>query len=94
MPKNFNPQEFLAKRRNPGLGIRELHKMGIDGKGRNIAIIDSADLRPHLEYRENLVDYIDLSSKTDRYTSNFGWSVAIAAGKNCGVAPKANVYCY
>ncbi len=93
MPKNFNPQEFLEKRKNPGLGIRELHKMGIDGRGRNIAIVSAALLRPHLEYRESLVDYVDLSTETDR-SPNFGWAAAIVAGKTCGVAPKAKVYCY
>ncbi|MCM1322624.1 MAG: hypothetical protein NC218_00370 [Acetobacter sp.] len=93
MPKNFNPREFLAKRKNPGLGIRELHKLNIDGRGRNVAIISNESLRPHLEYRESLADYVDLSTQKEELVS-FGWDVAIVAGSTCGVAPKAKVYCY
>lgn len=93
MPKKFNPHEFLEKRKNPGLGIRELHKMGIDGRGRNVAIIETAVLRPHLEYRDNLADYVDLGLENED-VCNLGWQTAVVAGKNCGVAPKAKVYCY
>lgn len=83
----------MEKRKNPGLGIRELHKMGIDGKGRNIALIVDSALRPHLEYRESLADYVDLHQERD-LRNYAGWEVAVLAGKNCGVAPKAKVYCY
>ena len=94
MPKDFNPKAFLEKRKNPGLGIRKLHQSGIDGKGRNAAIISQSVLRPHLEYRDSLADYISLKSDTANAwaNANGGWYVALLSGKNCGVAPKAKVY--
>lgn len=39
-PEGFEPAEFLEKRKNPGLGIRALHKQGIDGRNRAAAVID------------------------------------------------------
>lgn len=93
MPKNFNPKAFLEKRKNPGLGIRKLHQSGIDGRGRNAVIISQGVLRPHLEYRDSLADYINLKSDTAAHEgANGGWKVALLSGKNCGVAPKAKVY--
>lgn len=93
MPKDFNPQEFMEKRKNPGLGIWQLHKQGIEGKGRNIAIIDASVLRPHLEYRDSLADYINLKDgDLSRAYANGGWGVSVMVGKTCGVAPKAKLY--
>ena len=94
MPKDFNPKAFLEKRKNPGLGIRKLHQSGIDGRGRNAVIISQSVLRPHLEYRDSLADYISLKSDTANAwaNANGGWYVALLSGKNCGVAPKAKVY--
>ncbi len=94
MPKDFNPKAFLEKRKNPGLGIRKLHQSGIDGRGRNAAIISQSVLRPHLECRDSLADYISLKSDTANAwaNANGGWYVALLSGKNCGVAPKAKVY--
>ena len=93
MPKDFNPQEFMEKRKNPGLGIRQLHKRGIDGRGRNVAIIDASVLRPHLEYRESLADYINLKEgDLSRAQANGGWGVSVMVGKICGIAPKAKLY--
>lgn len=93
MPKDFSPQEFMEKRKNPGLGIRKLHQSGIDGRGRHAVIISQGVLRPHLEYRDSLADYINLKSDTAAHEgANGGWKVALLSGKNCGVAPKAKVY--
>ena len=36
--------------RNPGLKVRELHQVGITGKGIGIGIIDTALLVDHVEY--------------------------------------------
>ena len=93
MPKDFNPQEFMEKRKNPGLGIRQLHKQGVDGKRRNVAIIDASVLRPHLEYRDSLADYINLKEgDLSRAFADGEWGVSVMVGKTCGVAPKAKLY--
>lgn len=94
LPRNFNPKEFLEKRKNPGLGVYELHKQGITGTGRNVAMISEQIVKPHLEYRENLVDYIDINPIDHSYASIGGQFIATLCGKTCGVAPKAQVYYY
>ena len=33
LPKWLNPEKIMEDGKNPGLGIRNLHKQGIDGKG-------------------------------------------------------------
>jgi len=89
----------LAK--NPGLGIRNLHKKGITGKGVKIAIIDQP-LGKHKEYNDNLIYHKDVNVKE---ISNDipGWSLAslhgaavasIAVGKSVGVAPDADLVYY
>lgn len=95
MPKGFKPQEFLEYRKNPGLGIRQLHKQGIDGRGRNVAIIHDFRLCDHLEYHNQLKSYEELH--IDENSGRIGFLSELTSalvGKTCGVAPKANVYYY
>lgn len=33
LPKNFDPQKIIEISKDPGLGIKALHKSGITGKG-------------------------------------------------------------
>lgn len=95
MPKGFKPKEFLEYRKNPGLGIRQLHKQGIDGKGRNVAIIDFYQLFDHLEYHDQLKGYEEIHIDPEDYAGGrFGAFVSSLVGKTCGVAPKAEVYYY
>lgn len=92
MPKGLSPKEFIASRKKPCFGIRKLHLQGITGQSRNIAIISESKMVNHFEYHNNIVDYMELGAKFD----NNGGAVAasIAVGAKCGVAPKANLYCY
>ncbi len=94
MPKDFNPHELIEKRKNPGLGLRELHKQGITGAGRNVVIIDSQSVKPHLEYRENLVDYINMNPTDRLFVSQGGQFLSALCGKICGVALRAQAYYY
>lgn len=50
IPDSFNPEGIMELGKSPGLGIDELHKKGITGKGVGIAIIDQALLVDHTEY--------------------------------------------
>jgi len=95
LPKGFKPKEFLEYRKNPGLGIRQLHQQRIDGRERNVAIIDSFRLTDHLEYHNQLKGYeeIHIDENSNRLGLNAAF-VSSLVGKTCGVAPKANLYYY
>ena len=95
LPKGFKPKEFLEYRKNPGLGIRQLHKQGIDGRGRKVAVIDSFRLFDHLEYHNQLKGYEEIHIDAENYGGgSLGSFVSALVGKTCGVAPKAEVYYY
>lgn len=95
LPEGFNPKEFLETRKNPGLGIRELHKQGICGAGRAVAVIDSFRLFDHLEYHHSLKGYEEIHIDTSNASGGENCALVSAiAGKTCGVAPMADVYYY
>ncbi len=92
LPDGFNPARILDEGKNPGLGIRSLHKQGIDGRGIGIAILDQPLLKDHIEYKNQLVLYEEMHL-LDKSPAIHGAPLAsIAVGKNCGVAPKASLY--
>ena len=91
LPEGFNPAAFMEERKNPGLGIRDLHRQGIDGNGRVAAVIDGFLLCDHLEYHDKLKGYERLGSEAGHGRIG-GMLVSALAGKTCGVAPKADVY--
>jgi hypothetical protein len=95
LPKGYNPNTLMEIGKNPGLGIRELHKEGVTGKGVSIAIIDQRLLRTHKEYSKQLKLYKEFGYKNvpNKSASMHGSAVSsIAVGKTCGVAPDANLY--
>jgi hypothetical protein len=94
MPKDFNPKTFLEERKNPGMGIRALHKQGVTGKGRNVAVISSDLLRYHLEYMDSLADHIVSGEQIQKPIPHAGEYVSMLVGKNCGIAPQAKCYYY
>jgi len=92
LPEGFKPVQMLEEGKNPGLGIRQLHQKGIDGRGIGIAILDQSLLRDHVEYRDKIVQYeeIDVNGMPPQMHAS---SVAsIAVGKTCGVAPGAALF--
>jgi len=91
MPKNEDPQTILRNAMNPGLGIRELHKKGITGKGISVAIIDQPLFVNNPEFAKNIVSYHDVGCGTEG--SMHGPAVAsLLVGVNCGTAPDAKLY--
>ncbi len=96
LPAEFNPRKLMENGKNPGLGIRELHREGITGKGINVAIIDQKLDLTHPEYAENIIGYEEVgdSFKNNLETiSMHGPAVAsLLIGKDCGVAPDAKLY--
>ncbi len=93
MPEGFDPQALLEMGKNPGLGVRELHKRGITGRGVGIAIIDSGIQIEHQEYVDRLRLYEEIALTPDENAGMHGAAVAsIAVGKTVGVAPEADLY--
>lgn len=92
LPVDFDPAVVLEKGMNPGLGIRQLHKAGIDGRGVGIAIIDQPLLLGHREYSSRLA-YYNATVLSNARVDMHGPSVAsLAVGKDIGTAPKAILY--
>lgn len=92
LPDKFDPQMIMELGKNPGLGVRELHKKNITGKGIGIAIIDQGLLVDHVEYKDQLRLYEEIHC-SDKEAAMHGPAVAsIAVGKTVGVAPEANLY--
>ncbi len=89
LPPGFYPLELLKKGKNPGLGIRDLHEQGINGKGIGIAIIDQPLLLGHEEYTSRIIRYD--AAGLQRFPPQMHGSpiVSIAVGKEIGVAPEA-----
>ncbi len=88
LPEGFNPEKLMEEGKNPGLGIKDLHKRGITGKGINVAIIDQKISSKHQEYKDNIV--LNEIEKVNEGQSMHGLAAAsILVGENCGVAPEA-----
>ncbi len=96
LPKGFSPQKILKQNKNPGLGLRALHKQGITGKGIAVALIDQNLLLDHEQYTDRLRYYWQdpVYQKYANATSSMhGPAVtSILAGKTVGVAPQADIY--
>lgn len=92
LPADFNPEKLLLDGKNPGLGIKELHRQGIDGRGVVVAIIDQGLDTDHPEYKDSLLDYKTLGNINLEPISMHGPAVAsLLVGKDCGVAPGAKL---
>jgi len=94
MPKGFEPKEILERGQNPFLGIRELHKKGIDGRGITVANIDGGfQSQNHVEFKGSNIEEVNLfpsvvaSFHADGVLSNL-------CGQTLGVAPKVKVLHY
>ena len=92
LPQGFNPLEIMENGKNPGLDTRDLHKQGVNGKGIGIAIIDSALLVNHIEYKDNLKYYEEINLRNYEASYHGLLVASIAVGKTVGVAPDADLY--
>jgi len=91
LPAGFDPAAVLELGKNPGLGVRGLHKENIDGRGVGIAVIDQPLLLGHEQYASGILRF-DATGMTDVPPQMHGPAVlSAAAGLTCGVAPKAAI---
>jgi serine protease AprX len=61
MPEGTDGRTLMTKAMNPGLGVRELHRQGITGRGVNVAIIDYYTFADHPEFAGKFAGFLDLS---------------------------------
>jgi hypothetical protein len=61
MPEGMDAGTILTNAMNPGLGIRELHRQGITGRGVSVAIIDYYTFTDHPEFARKFAGFLDLS---------------------------------
>ncbi len=94
LPAEFDPVRVLEQGKNPGLGVRALHRQGIDGRGVGIAIIDQPLLKDHPEYTDRIVSYEAIEVPGVPPQMHGPGVTSIAVGKSCGVAPAANLHYY
>ncbi len=92
MPEDFNPQEIIRRGMNPGLGIRELHRRGITGRGVAVAIIDQPLPPDHDEYRGKLVRYATVDVGDTAKSMHGPGVTSLLVGTACGTAPDASLY--
>jgi subtilisin family serine protease len=84
----------LEKGKNPGLGVRSIHKRGITGKGVNVAIIDQNLCLNHPEFKGKVVQYKDVGCNQPPYSGSMHAPgvMSLLAGNTIGTAPDARVY--
>lgn len=86
--------QVMEEGRNPGLGVRELHRSGITGQGVNVGIIDQNLLTDHPEFAGKIAAYYDTgcSVPEDEGSMHAPAVTSILAGETIGVAPGVRVY--
>lgn len=93
LPEGYDYKRIMELGKNPGLGIRALHKQGITGRGVAIAILDQPMIVDHREYADRIRLYEEINIRPDMPPEMHGPAVAsIAVGKTVGVAPEADLY--
>jgi|GEM_PF-275397 len=94
LPPGFDPAKRLEWGKNPGLGVRSLHREGITGKGVGIAIIDQPLLKDHVEYADRIKSYHAIEVEGVDIQMHGPPVCSMAVGKTCGVAPQASLHYY
>lgn len=96
----FNPNILLEKGKKFGLGLDRLHKVGLDGNGVNIAIIDWTFDYRNVEMLDdegkNKVIAYDDSAVIKKYRNDDGFHgktvSSLLVGNTVGVAPGSKLF--
>jgi len=94
LPVEFSPERFMDLGKDPGLGVREVHKQGITGKGVHVAILDQTLLGDHREYAGRIVKYTEVGQVAPEPEIHGAAVASLLAGTNVGVAPDAQITYY
>ncbi|MBU5225282.1 S8 family serine peptidase [Clostridium senegalense] len=92
LPKEYKPKKIIKYGKNPGLGVKTIHKSGIKGENVGIAIIDGMLLKDHVEYKDNLKYYEEFHSFENSPSMHGAGVASIAVGETAGIAPNADLY--
>jgi len=92
LPKGFDPNKVIEYGKNPGLGIKKLHKAGIDGSGVSAAIIGGPILVDHTEYKKQLKLYKELGFNSVSASIEGTAAASVLAGNSTGVSPGVDLY--
>ncbi len=93
LPAGFSPRDWLELGKDPGLGLRDLHRRGITGEGVTVAVIDKPIRATHREL-DGRITYLQVyGDELEGLDPHFhGLACAsILAGETVGVAPGAHV---
>jgi hypothetical protein len=94
--KGFQPEKWMEIGKEPGLGIRKLHRQGIRGEGVSVAVFDKYINPDHEEFSQRIIFHkIESPLAEDfQYRLHFhGIACAsILCGKSLGIAPEATLH--
>ncbi|HEX6303661.1 MAG TPA: S8 family serine peptidase [Anaerolineales bacterium] len=91
--RGLSPEDVLKMGKDPGLGLRNLHRQGITGEGINVAVIDKPIIQNHSEFTGRMIYHV-VSGKGEyrEVLHDHGIGAAsILAGATTGVAPRARI---
>ncbi len=94
LPAGFSPDAWLETGKDPGLGVRDLHRQGITGQGIAVALIDKPIREEHKEF-EGRLHYYEVFGDAERGFAPHFHGIACAsilAGSTVGVAPGATIH--
>ncbi|HYF90717.1 MAG TPA: hypothetical protein VD969_00585 [Symbiobacteriaceae bacterium] len=91
LPPEFKPDRLMELGKDPGLGIRGLHREGVTGAGVRVAVLDIALWLDHPEYQGKVINYYAAGAQP----AQGGFSaLSVLAGETTGVAPGVQVTYY
>jgi Subtilase family len=96
LPDGFAPGQWIQTGKDPGLNLRAIHEQGITGQGVAVAIIDK-NINPEHQEISARIHYNSVKNglaKKFQYKKHFHGigCASILCGKECGVAPGAELY--
>jgi len=94
LPAEFQPAKQMELGKDPGLGVRALHKTGVTGKGVHVAILDQTLLVEHQEYEDRVIRYGEIGQVSEWAAKHAPAVASILVGKTVGVAPGADLTYY